>query len=67
MPASTNPADCICGALKHCAETDNPCPHCRILDPYDGCPQVGFGCGLADADCDCCTPEQRATAAKGRA
>jgi hypothetical protein len=66
-PASTNPADCICEALKHCAETDNPCPHCRTIDPYDGCPQLGFGCGLQGDGCDCCTPEQKKAAARGRA
>jgi hypothetical protein len=61
MPPSTDPADCICKALKLCAETDNPCPHCRSLDPYDGCPELGYGCGLPD-DCDCCTPEQKEAA-----
>lgn len=61
LPASTDPSDCICEALKLCAETDNPCPHCRTIDPYAGCPQLGYGCGLLD-DCDCCTPEQRRAA-----
>jgi hypothetical protein len=66
IPASTDPADCICEALKLCAETDNPCPHCRTIDPYDECPQLGFGCGLLSDDCDCCTPEQKKAAARGR-
>ncbi|QOD06051.1 hypothetical protein [Pseudarthrobacter sp. BIM B-2242] len=67
MPPSKDPADCICAALKGCDETENPCPHCRSLDPYDECPQLGSGCGLLADDCDCCTPEQRRAAARGRA
>jgi hypothetical protein len=67
MPPSADPGDCICAALKLCAETDNPCPHCRAVDPYAGCPQLGFGCGLLDDGCDCCTPEQKKAAARGRA
>lgn len=66
MPESTDKADCVCEALKNCAETDNPCPHCRTIDPYDACPQLGYGCGLLGDDCDCCTPEQLAAAAGGR-
>lgn len=67
MPESTDPADCVCKALKLCAEEENPCPHCRTIDPYAGCPQLGYGCGLLDDDCDCCTPEQKKAAAMGRA
>lgn len=66
-PPSNDPTDCICAALKGCDETDNPCPHCRALDPYDGCPQLGFGCGLLSSDCDCCSPDQRLAAARARA
>lgn len=65
-PPSTDTADCICAALKDCAETDNPCPYCRTLDPYSPCPELGYGCGLLDDACDCCTPAQRLAAAKGR-
>lgn len=32
LPESTDPADCICKALKRCAKTDNPCPYCRTID-----------------------------------
>lgn len=62
QPESKDPADCICKALKLCTETDNPCPHCRTIDPDDACPELGYGCGLLDDDCDCCTPEQRTAA-----
>jgi hypothetical protein len=41
LPDSPNSAHCICEALKDCAETDNPCPHCRTLDRYAPCPQLG--------------------------
>lgn len=67
MPSSTDQDDCICAALKLCAKTDNPCPYCRASDSYAGCPQLGFGCGLLDDECDCCTPEQKSAAARGRA
>jgi len=67
LPPSTDTADCICAALKDCAEMDNPCPYCRTIDPYDGCPQIGYGCGLLDDECDCCTSAQKAAAARGRA
>ena len=66
-PASNDPADCICEALKNCAEEDNPCPHCRTIDPYAGCPQLGYGCGLLTDACECCTPDQKKAAARGRA
>lgn len=42
-PPSEDPADCICAALKACAE-DTPCPHCRS-NPAGGCPQVPAGAG----------------------
>lgn len=64
LPDSTDEADCVCEALKDCTETDNPCPHCRTIDPYDACPQIGYGCGLLGDECDCCTPGQRKAAAR---
>lgn len=54
------PAGCTC--TDHCPESDNPCPHCRAMDPYDPCPVVGFGCGSACGDDKHCTPEQQKAA-----
>jgi hypothetical protein len=46
-------------------DADQACQYCGTLDPYDPCPVRGFGCGsTSDSECDCCTPEQRAEAAR---
>lgn len=54
------PANCTC--TDYCPESDNPCPHCRQLDPYDPCPITGFGCGTDCGDDEHCTPEQQRAA-----
>lgn len=41
MPPSTDPADCICSALKECGR-ETPCPYCRS-NPAGGCPVQGSG------------------------
>lgn len=59
-PLPVKPEACTC--TNHCPESDNPCPHCSRLDPYDPCPVVGFGCGASCDDIDHCSPEQREAA-----
>jgi hypothetical protein len=42
------------------------CCWCNDTDVYEPCPEVGSGCGVDGGDpCDCCTPAQRAAAARG--
>lgn len=50
-----------CSCTTDCPEDrdENTCPVCRLLDPYDPCPVIGFGCGDG---CDCCAPEQQRAA-----
>ncbi|WP_104116953.1 hypothetical protein [Arthrobacter sp. B1805] len=56
-----------CTCTSFCPEDrdENECSHCRLLDPYDPCPVIGFGCGSDCQDDGHCTPAQQAAAQKG--
>jgi hypothetical protein len=56
----SKPSDCNC--IDYCPESDNTCPHCTLLDLYEPCPVVGFGCGSSCGDDEHCTPEQQKAA-----